>query len=936
MMKHLFKFTHIVAVAFVAVSMLGFTACNDEPYQHTNEMAAKLEEELILTTDSLKDQIDDLQSQIDALVAAGCTCDFTKVINLVNDSLQNYWNINQVQNFVNTKLDDYVLVTTYQTMVDSLRGALNDINAHIKQHCDSIGQLYVDVANLNTAVINAQNTANAAKALAERDSVRIDNLNDSITAHRTIINQINNTVSNLAGRVSTLEGQMTAVIDSASKANALARMDSIRIDALQTLYNNLEARTDSQQVQIDSIITVIDSLATKAEVREVKVYADTLYNRAIRYSDSLHTIVMDTLNTFDARITKLENIMPIIRDSVKLLDGKINALQQSLDSLGLVVAENTRKIDSISATMKDVFSKTIYNVLIEGTYNPVFGYFALPLSLQSNVLMAYYGNNEHITYFPTTSTSDLVYEQYALTAEDAAMLGGTVDTWSIPGGTTFLSEGANAGKLFVRVNPSTADLTDAQFTLVNTIDEEAGISLDTLKPSTEKLTFGYTGPSVIKAPVAGNASNGFYEASAILDEAGVPVAKLHLDNDLKQAVKDFYHNHIQNKSGREAVSGMLDPSSLAQLARGLYHQFNGLMPRYAVKATWTDSLGVHSVYSNADVAAVAVKPLSYAFLKDRKFPHLPNINPITDLGNIDIDIKDIKFNVHIHIDSADANIHLAGFHINITGMYAEVNVPNPNKPIFSPGTTTVIGYQDTTIVANLDSLQTTINTYFNEQFDTTIDSWNASINAEINQQVNSLINSINQQLDAFTTDVQGQLNSEIQRIVDDAKGQVMSKFEGYVDRLNKFIGKLNSVINRVNRILDNPNRFLQTVMVYEGADRQFHLMSTDKRFPTVFRGSGAINIYPTSYNAEIAAPAYKKFIAVTNVYRGTTSAQDGDPACISALNAANSHEFFNEVIEGGRYGIAFVPTNGFTYEIFYSALDYSGRISQRKYYVTVK
>jgi hypothetical protein len=236
----------------------------------------------------------------------------------------------------------------------------------------------------------------------------------------------------------------------------------------------------------------------------------------------------------------------------------------------------------------------------------------------------------------------------------------------------------------------------------------------------------------------------------------------------------------------------------------------------------------------------------------------------------------------------------------------------------------------------LDSLQTTINTYFNEQFDTTIDSWNASINAEINQQVNSLINSINQQLDAFTTDVQGQLNSEIQRIVDDAKGQVMSKFEGYVDRLNKFIGKLNSVINRVNRILDNPNRFLQTVMVYEGADRQFHLMSTDKRFPTVFRGSGAINIYPTSYNAEIAAPAYKKFIAVTNVYRGTASAQDGDPACISALNAANSHEFFNEVIEGGRYGVAFVPTNGFTYEIFYSALDYSGRISQRKYYVTVK
>ena len=38
---------------------------------------------------------------------------------------------------------------------------------------------------------------------------------------------------------------MTAVIDSASKANALARMDSIRIDALQTLYNNLEAANET-------------------------------------------------------------------------------------------------------------------------------------------------------------------------------------------------------------------------------------------------------------------------------------------------------------------------------------------------------------------------------------------------------------------------------------------------------------------------------------------------------------------------------------------------------------------------------------------------------------------------------------------------------------------------------------------------------------------
>lgn len=929
-MKHLFKFTRILAVAAAAVCMLGFSACNDEPYQHTNETAAKLEEELILTADSLQAQIDDLQAQI---IAAACHCQIKTpedVAKIVNDSLQNYWNINQVQNFVNNELTNYVLLTTYQTMVDSLRGALNDINTHLKQHCDSIGQLYVDVANLNTAVINAQNTANAAKALAERDSVRIDNLNDSITAHRTIINQINNTVNNLAGRVSTLEGQMTAVIDSASKANALARMDSMRIDALQTLYNNLEARTDSQQVQIDSIITVIDSLATKAEVRAVKAHADSLYTQALHYADSLHTIVMDTLNTFDVRITKLENIMPIVRDSLKLLDGKIDTLQQQLDSLCLVVAENTRKIDALTATVKDVFSKTIYSVIVQGTYNPVFGYFALPTGMQSNVLMAYYGENEHYTEFPTESTSDLVYDEYPLTAADVAMLG-TYETFTAPGQTTFLGDGANAGKLFITVNPNSADLKDAEFTLVNSIDEEAGIKLDSLNPSTEKLTFGYTGP-VNRAMVTGNAANGFYEASAMLDEAGIPIAKIQIDAQLKQAVKDFYNNNIKNQSNSQIASNLTHLSTYTGLAQGLYQQFNGLMPRYAVKAHWTDSLGDHDVYSNYAVAATAVKPLSYAFFKDRSLRHLPNITPISDLSSFNINIADIHFNVNFNIGHANTHIALTPISIDLDNVDLYALVEMPDMTTYNPAT----GYQTKTdtIRVELDSLES----YLNKRFVEVAGYWNDSIDKAIDTQVNGLIDEINQQVQDFASDIEGQLNTQIQNVVDDAKNQVMDKFNGYITKLNKVIGKINGAINRVNRLLDNPNKFLQTVLVYEGADRNFHIMSTTKSIPTVFNGSGAIMLYPTSYNAEIAAPAYKKFIAVTNVYKNGASAQGGDAACVAALNAANNNSpDFKKILQGGRYGVAFVPaTGGYTYEIFYSALDYCGRISQRKYYVTVK
>ena len=929
MMKHLFKFTHIVAVAFAAVCMFGFSACNDEPYQHADEKAATLEKEITEMTDELQTQIDDLKKQVNDLAAKTCMCEIktaADVAKIINDSLKNYWNITEVQNFVNTKLNDYVLVTTFNQTVDQLNQDITNLTTTVNGHTNDIAQLYTDVANLNTAVGNAQAKANAAYDLAVRDSVRID----------TLVTNIYNTVNNLAGRVTNLEGQITAVIDSAAKANALARIDSMRIDALEQTYAQLHETDSVQQVQIDSIIAVIDNLATKAEVLEVKQRADSLFDRAVFISDSLHILVMDTLGKLDARITTLDSVMNIVRSHVDLLDGKVDSLANEIDALKTQVLKNTQDIDKLTKKVDDVFAKTIFGVVVQGTYNPVFGYFALPAGVQSNVLIAYYGENpEHPIVFPSTATSDLVYD-YPLTVDDELMLNlGSFNPLPIGAQETLLGDGANAGKLFITVNPNSADLTDATFTLENSISEEAGIKLDSLKPSTEKLTFGYTGPINRAAAVSGHAANGFYEASAMLDEAGIPTAKIQLDPELKQAFKDFYNNHFKGKSTREAASSLADPSSFAQLAYGLYQQFNGLMPRYAVKAHWTDSLGDHDVYSGYDVAAVAVKPLSYAFFSGRedKFQKLklPNITPISELTGFHIDMKDIHFNISFNIGASAANIHLSAIQIDLeNNVLITLSVPDLAAYQANPGAP--IQYNDETV--DLTDLQD----YLNSWFQSTIDNWSDNINNEIDQQVNSLINEINLQVNNFATNIEGQLNTQIQQVVDDAQQQVMNKFSGYISKLNKVIGKINAAINRVNHLLDNPSKLLQTVLIYEGADRQFHLMSTTKTIPTVFRGSGAIMLYPTSYNAEIAAPAYKKFIAVTNVFKGSTSAQGGDSDCQNILRDANNQGDFNKVLEGGRYGVAFVPSDekGYTYEIFYSAIDYSGKISQRKYYVTVK
>jgi hypothetical protein len=133
---------------------------------------------------------------------------------------------------------------------------------------------------------------------------------------------------------------------------------------------------------------------------------------------------------------------------------------------------------------------------------------------------------------------------------------------------------------------------------------------------------------------------------------------------------------------------------------------------------------------------------------------------------------------------------------------------------------------------------------------------------------------------------------------------------------------------------------LQATLVYEGNSGNYARVSSMKSAPTVFKVSGgnAIILHPTSLSAEIIAPAYKKFVGVTNVFKNSDlskSAQGGDANCLAAAKSANSAKYIDEVIDGSRYGVPFVGQAGYTYEIAYAALDFQGKVSMRKYYIRV-
>ena len=129
-------------------------------------------------------------------------------------------------------------------------------------------------------------------------------------------------------------------------------------------------------------------------------------------------------------------------------------------------------------------------------------------------------------------------------------------------------------------------------------------------------------------------------------------------------------------------------------------------------------------------------------------------------------------------------------------------------------------------------------------------------------------------------------------------------------------------------------------MLAKTAD-SYVVLSRSASAPTKFSASSmtsdGIILRPTTYSAEVLAPAFKKFVGVANVYKDGKSAQGGDAKCQDALKAANSSsEGFCTVQEGDWNKAQFKVSSqykGYVYEIVYTAADYSGKIVVKRFYI---
>lgn len=589
-------------------------------------------------------------------------------------------------------------------------------------------------------------------------------------------------------------------------------------------------------------------------------------------------------------VTKAE-----FNDSLNVFRARIDEVSSKLEAL-------TTEINTKLGLLQNSLNKYVSSVLIQGTDNPVFGSFAFPANISSNVLAAYYGDVKDLK-FPTDEPYNYVDAQNALSAKDLEMMGvaagnqyynGRVVSGMQADGTV---AAGNAGTLYVTVNPNTVDATGATAILVNSQDSKSGVMLSPLAETDKVLNFGYTRAT----------GNGFYEAKATVTPSVVDEVSPRISYDdlkgLKDEIKDAV-NAIRNK-GNVDITG---------LVYSVYSISSNILDAQAVKFPWsdTDIYGntiERATYSQYSLAATAVHPLSFAFAKDVHYDEFPGINKVEDIiGDMFNKIEDAIPT----IDVDDLNIH-----IEIEDF------------VFDP-----VELEDGSVVVNVDIVDEETGKHYKQTID---------ITDKVEEAVNeALVGSAAGDVSAYIKDVVDQLNEQVAQIndiIDQLRdiNEIGNKLDEVEDKIYDYLSKGE---NLLLKLVNNANELLQPMMLAKTAD-SYVVLSRSASAPTKFRASSmtsdGIILRPTTYSAEVLAPAFKKFVGVANVYKDGKSAQGGDAKCQDALKAANSSsEGFCTVQDGDWNKAQFKVSSqykGYVYEIVYTAADYSGKIVVKRFYI---
>lgn len=537
--------------------------------------------------------------------------------------------------------------------------------------------------------------------------------------------------------------------------------------------------------------------------------------------------------------------------------------------------------------LEDARAKQVTGVIVQQVVNPAFGsYNSILTNVQSNMLIAYYGQAAGSVTFPTND--DASVEKVYLRSGDLIMKGN-----------------GNAGYMYVTINPNTVDFTGMQncLSLVNSQDDACAVKLGAVQKSDDILTFGLTRA----------ANNGFYQVPATITPAGLTDPRAHIAID-KTAIKEALKAVVNTKSKSDAKIALKE---IAQAGISTAAALNNIEAQ-GVKCSWTDQYGEHAVYSNYNIAAIAASPLGFysvdGVFEDggkywkaySKFKGLiekgaekvgkkisDQINKQFMLDKLHGDIADIqsKFN---HIDTIKplngryvmrAQVEVGPFNnIPVGPITTTVNVTIPSQSLGTGTytTTVTVPYEEPTRYDATTGVFTTETKY--KDVDVTIDLNEINVPGQtVPVEVTIPVQYVT--IDKQPVDIEVDITDELNNIYKSLASDVNSGFKD----VNDLIDALNVALNDVNLVLQNINNLQNKLEsgsyisgVYQYLDKiaakvaQYTpelfkpalLVNSDNGFGICgFRGapsyvSGNVTLVPTTWTAELLTPIYKKYIRV--------------------------------------------------------------------------
>ena len=547
--------------------------------------------------------------------------------------------------------------------------------------------------------------------------------------------------------------------------------------------------------------------------------------------------------------------------------------------------------EDIASLKKDVnnilalVQQQVTGIEIQGTVNPIYGTFAYPVGVQSNILATYYGEFDKKVYFPAGDLDDGVWanEVPAILNSELKEIGAPEE--SFEKGINMNENNGNAGWLYLTVNPSDVVMDGKEFTLRTSDNQVSKVVLSPLASCTDQLKWGFK-------RAAENSPNGFYAATATIKKENVKDVALSFDmQSLKPQVKAIMNDWSSATA-----------ADIAKLGLAVMNGMQADLPRLGVQAQWKDTLGWKNYVSKYDLAAFSAKPVGYDFLYNSDFS--PSIVKLKNK----IIAKEKAISQEVIKEIADA----IKIQIGLPTTSGNVKVVGNNVYIVMPANSVNIsGNANYTIPAGAFAAGVPATAY------PIIATVSASNPDEIELDITSVFNAIKNGIEQSIAGI------------DDKAAGIVNKV------LNKVINVENKVFGKVISVAQNPNRYIQPALIARSEQLGYFYPSRTHIAPTQIKKGTKIMFYPTTLTGEVVAPAFKKYVAVCGAWEINDMSKTKD------AKAFNTGDVMNKVIDGNSYNMS-TPFEytidapaGTVLEIIYETLGYNGKVAGKKYYIEV-